>query len=266
MRLLLWGAALAALALAGCARQDPVRVVLAPGATRACTGEVQVTPEFVKDMPQLPPPQTNTLTQNFTATRVGGGYVFEQTGNTAIGNVTLRANVSENGEVLNAELTGNGLSPLTSGATSQDDINRLAMAAARNIPERIVVGRTIKVGDNLYPEALGQELAETMSATMALPPGFSINVDTDIPFKGARDIGGRSVLQFEGTMQVNGSGDQGGQQMTMALPSNITMSFDAETGLLRDTATDGVMTMTVDGERQAAMRLRQTMTCTISVG
>ncbi len=234
---------------------------LAAGAKRECTGEVLVTPLFMKGVPQLPAPQSNALIQNFTSSRVASGYLFEQSGNTQLGDVMLRANVSETGEVSSAELTGSGLGAFMNPS---GDTNRLAMTAARNVPERVVMGRTLKQGDDLYPAALAQELADTMGATMGLPPGFNLTVTTQIPYKGATDVGGRQVLLFEGVMQVNGNGDQGGQPVLMTMPTNVSMSFDAATGLLRETTTEGEMSMSLSGERQIAMRMRQSMTCTIT--
>ncbi|MEQ1617591.1 MAG: hypothetical protein ABL883_04510 [Terricaulis sp.] len=262
MRLLACCAALAALVVASCGNQgSDVQVTLAAGPKRECAGEVQITPVFMKDVPQAPPPQTNALTQNFTATKVADGYLFEQSGNSQMGDVMLRATVSDAGEVRTAELSGGGLGAFMN---PNGDTNRLAMVAARSIPERLVMGRTIKVGDELYPAALVQELTDTMSAQMGLPPGFSLTVTAQIPFKGAQAAEGRQVLVFEGAMQVNGNGDQGGQPVVMTMPTNVRYSFDAATGLLRETTTDGEMSMSLNGERQLAMRMRQTMSCTIS--
>lgn len=264
MRLLICCAALAASMVVGCAKQgSDVKVTLAAGAKRECTGEVLVTPLFMKNVPQVPPPQTNTLTQNFTSSRVAEGYLFEQAGNTQMGDVMLRATVSETGEVRNAELNGSGLGAFMNPG---GDTNRLAIVAARSVPERVVMGRTLKLGDELYPAALAQELTDTMGATMGLPPGFNLTVTTQIPFKGASNVEGRQVLLFEGVMQVNGNGDQGGQPVVMTMPTNVTMSFDGATGLLRDTTTEGEMSMSLNGERQIAMRMRQSMNCTITGG
>lgn len=262
MRLLICCAALAASIVAGCAKPD-VRVSLANGAKRECTGEVTVTPVFMKDVPQAPPAQTNALTQNFTATKVADGYLFEQSGNSQMGDVMLRATVSDTGEVRTAELNGGGLGAFMNPG---GDTNRLAMVAARSVPERAVMGRTLKLGDELYPAALMQELTDTMSAQMGLPPGFTLNVTAQIPYRGASAVEGRQVLLFQGVMNVNGTGDQGGQPVVMTMPTNVTFNFDGATGLLRDTTTEGEMSMSLNGERQLAMRMRQTMTCTISGG
>ncbi len=258
MRMALCLAALLAATLAACAQ--PTQVKLVAGAARDCTGETRMGIEFMKDAPQTPPLQTMAMTQSFTSSRVPEGYLFEQGGTTPMGEITLQATVSETGEVRSAQFSG--------GLFEQDpgEPNTFAMTAARAIPELLVMGRTLKQGDQLYSPEFTQLLVDAMRSSMGMPPSLQLAIETNIPFTGASDAGGRRVLNFAGSMTANGTDSQNGQQMVMAMPSELAMSFDAATGLMLSQSTNGLMSVTVDGERQMAMRMQQTMTCTVRAG
>jgi hypothetical protein len=254
--MMLCGAALLAATLAACAQ--PTQVTLVAGAARDCTGETRSGIEFMKDAPGAPPPpQTMAMTQSFTSSRVPEGYLFEQGGTTPMGEITLQATVSQAGEVRSAQFSG--------GLFAQDPTasSTFAMTAARAIPELLVMGRTLKQGDQLYSPEFTQLLVDAMRTSMGMPPTAQLAIETNIPFTGATEVGGRRVLNFAGSMTANGSDSQNGQQAVMAMPSEVAMSFDAATGLMLSQSTNGLMNLTVDGERQMAMRVQQSMTCTI---
>lgn len=259
MRMALFGMALLAATLAACAQ--PTQVKLVAGAARDCTGETRMGIEFMKDAPEAPAPQPVAMTQSFTSSRVPEGYLFEQGNSTPMGDITLRATVTEAGEVRSAEFSG-GLFSMQDPAAS----STFAMTAARAIPELLVMGRTLKQGDQLYSPEFTQLLVDAMKTSMGMPPTLQLAIETNIPFTGATEVGGRRVLNFAGSMTANGSDAQDGQQMVMAMPSEVAMSFDAATGLMLSQSTNGLMNITVDGERQMGMRMQQTMTCTVRAG
>jgi hypothetical protein len=260
--------ALAALAALSACNQGVVTATLAPGAARACTGQSQVIPIFLKDTPQLPPTQTEEMMQNFSAARApGGGWLFTQTGRSRMGEVTLTANVGDDGAVTSAQIGGAALSMVASPLADADAMNELAMSGARGIPERLLLGRTFKLGDDLFPPGLAQETAESMFAAMGMPPGVESEVAARLPLTAIADEDGRRVLRFTGNLTMNATGPaqgMGGQQMNLSLPAQMAVGFDAATGLMRDMSVNGEMTVNVDGQRAAVMRMQQTLACTIN--
>ncbi|MGD9815342.1 MAG: hypothetical protein AB7Q23_10785 [Hyphomonadaceae bacterium] len=238
------------------------RIPLEAGASRDCTGQMQVTVEYTVSDAGRGPPGVEPMTQSFTSTRGGGGYEFVQEGGTSMGPINLRASVRENGTVTEATLSGTGVAPMFS--TSPEDMNRLAVAAANSIPERMLLGRGFNVGDRYYTDAMIRELVDAMSRSMGIPPTFNLNVDaSDVKFAGLTSDSGAQAYVFRGTLHATGGGDFNGQNISLDYPAEVTVAYDPETGLMRSSSTDGVITTNLDGERQSAMRMQQTLTCTI---
>lgn len=235
------------------------RIPLEVGASRDCSGDVRVSVDFPEGGGA---PGAERMTQSFTATAAPGGYEFVQEGGTSMGPVSLRASVRENGTVASATLSGDGLGPMFS--TSPEDMSRLAVAAANSIPERMTLGRGFNVGDRYYTNAMIRELVEAMSRSMGIPETFNLDVDaSDVTFAGLTSEGGAQAYVFRGTLHATGGGAFNGQNITLDYPAEVMVAYDPETGLMRSSSTDGVITTSVEGERQSAMRMQQTLTCTI---
>lgn len=251
--------------LASCGDGGGVRMTLAPGASRACTGQVQITPTYLKDTSQLPPPQVLAMTETFSATRSAEGYLFTLGGGAEMGAMSMTANVAVDGTVISAQITG---TERFSSATP-DALNALAISTARNIPERQILGRDFKIGDDLYRPGDAQVLADAMFPAMGMPAGFELHVEGRLALTGVSEESGRRVVRFAGNIRMLASGPgtgMGGHRMAMQFPAQMSMRYDAATGLLRDSAASGEMTMNFDGQRYAVARMVQTTSCTITGG
>src|SRR5262249_42562639 len=151
------------------------------------------------------PPRTTTGVRTFKAQRDGDGYVFVQGGRTELGEISLTAHVTATGDVRDAAFSGAPVDDL------HTDLTALAVSGARDIPERIIVGRTFSVGDEYYAGEEGQRVLEALRTSMGFP--FPLSATIHQPFIGVVTEDGARVLKFEGDWTLSGSGEFRGVQM-----------------------------------------------------
>ncbi len=226
-------AAVVALAFVPFAAQAQTRVtpVLSTSMQRACQGETGQTTLFdATGRSPVNQPQIAADTRGFRATRAGDGYAFEQSAVAAHGETFLRANVAADGAVSNAVLSGSGFERAMTASTLPVDAAALANSLALEIPERLLVGRSFAVGDQLYPEALRSTLISQMTSALGVP--FPVGGTINIPFIGEQTQDGRRVYVFEGELQLQGEGQIQGAMVSVRVQSQAHIVHDAETGLV----------------------------------
>jgi hypothetical protein len=265
MRILISAAgamALAALVVPQAAAQS-ISPALSTTMQRVCQAQTTTTNVFDASGTLPTAPQTEGSTRTFYATRNGNDYRFVQGAQQASGNIELRANVAANGDVSWAEISGPGAAPIAA-QMAPADFSAMAQTLARDIPERLMVGRTFRPGEQLYPGDLGEQIIADLTRNFGLP--FPVTGNVDVPYIGeATSANGSRVWVWEGRMAMNGSGLVQGR-ITLGLNATFLMrvEHDVETALVRMTSMDGTVVVTANGQRTLETRTVDGFTCQIS--
>jgi hypothetical protein len=228
-------------------------------ASRMCTGETRV--RIVSNLLQpnsVGQEQASPMGETVSARRVGDQFEIRRSFSMPGGEAILIAHIRPDGTVIDADMSAN------MPGVGSDQIRHMSSLAARTLPERLVLGREFRPGDNLYADLDPQELVANIVGAMAVPPGFQFQFSGSLPFAGMIGDGAGRALNFAGDIRATGSGQANGHTMTMAFPARITMMIDAASGLMRSLLTEGTMEMKLDGVTQMQMHLRQDLTCTIT--
>lgn len=261
-----WISAAGAMALAALMAPQAAAQTISPALSttmqRVC--QAQTTTTNVYDVSGTLPtaPEVIGGTRSFRATRNDGGYAFVQGATQPGGDIELRANVSANGDVTWAEIGGPGAA-LVAAQMPPAALSEMARTLARDIPERLMVGRTFNPGQQLYPGSLGEQILSDLTRSFGLP--FPITGNVDVPFVGERaSADGSRVWLWEGRMALSGSGLVQGQ-VTLGLNATFAMrvEHDVETALVRMTSLDGVVIVTANGQRALESRTVDGFTCQI---
>lgn len=239
------------------------RVTLTSGASRNCTGEMRV-----RMVSQLGQPvadeqlQSEALNETLSVRMTGGHYEMRHNTTDREGQTLLIAHVRPDGTVVDATVSGR-LATMTGGG---DQLQRLAVLAARLLPERLLLGREVRPGDNLYVDADMQDVLAGLTGAIGLPADFQFEATGGMPFTGTTGDDAGRILNFTGPIRAQGGGAIGGQTMSFEFSGHATTRIDASTGLLRGSAMDGNMDLRVNGASQLVMHMRQSMTCIITSG
>jgi hypothetical protein len=262
--------ALIALAAAPAASAAAAQVTLSSGASRNCTGEMSFR---MASQPGQPPTngesQTEAMRETLSMRLTGGQYEIRHNATDPQGETLLIAHIRPDGIVADATLSGPMVATMSSNSAGSDQLRRLSMLAARMLPERLVMGREFRPGDNLYTEADTQDILAGLTGltgAMGLPPDFQMEATGGVPFTGATGDGAGRTLNFAGPISAQGSGDLGGQSMRFDFSGQASTVMDATTGLLRGSTMEGTMDIKVNGASQLVMHMRQSMTCIITSG
>jgi hypothetical protein len=226
-------AAVIALAFVPLSAKAETRIapVLSTSMQRACQGETGQTILFdATGRSPVNQPQVARDTRSFRAARAGNGYAFEQGAVTDYGETFLRVNVAADGAISDATLSGAGFERAVAESTLPVDVAALANSLAQEIPERLVVGRSFAVGDQLYPEDIRHTLVGQMTSALGMP--FPVSGAIDIPFIGEQTENDRRVYVFEGDLQLQGEGQLQGTTISVAVNSHARIVHDAETALI----------------------------------
>lgn len=254
--------ALAALAVPQAAAQT-ITPTLSTTMQRVCAAQTTTTNVFDASGTLPTAPSVVGSTRTFYATRSGDGYGFVQGAQQATGDITLRANVGANGDVSWAEISGPGAAPIAA-AMPPAEFTAMAQTLARDIPERLMVGRTFRPGEQLYPGDLGEQIIGELTRSFGLP--FPVTGNVDVPYIGeATSADGSRVWVWEGRMAMSGSGLVQGR-VTLGLNATFLMrvEHDVETALVRMTSMDGTVSVTANGQRTLETRTVDGFTCRIS--
>jgi hypothetical protein len=203
--------------------------------------------------------QTMPISEALSVRRTGDIYEMRRTSSMPGGQqLLLIAHIRPDGTVIDATMSGGA--PLIGASEAQ----RLSMLAARTLPERLVMGREFRPGDNLYADIEMQDLVAILMGALASPPGFQVQASGTLPFTGMSGDGANRVLNFSGQIEATGSGGTNGQNVVVRFPGQATITMDAASGLQRSETTEGTMSVKLNGVTQMEMHMRQTLTCTIT--
>ena len=140
-------AALALSALPTAVLAQEVRIPVSTTMERVCDGQRSM--EFTLDRTGAMPlnqPLTESYTSRVYLTASGSGYELVQISESAAGHLELRADLASDGSVIRASLDGSAVAT----AGPEVDIGALAKLFARDVYERLIVGRAFEVGDDYY--------------------------------------------------------------------------------------------------------------------
>lgn len=236
------------------AQTAPIQPVLSTTMQRSCVQEVKVLMQMdrgeVFSEPQLTTEQTNA---NLRVSRTATRWVFNLTSSTPDG-----------GTDLTFETTLDG-ARVTSARSSDPELNALPgfnLALADDVPERLLVGRTFRIGDPLYPEGIASTLLDRLLS--ATDMSFDVTSVFDIRYVGETTFRGRRTWRFAGPIEAQATTDVLGARLEMDIDSQGETLIDVATGLvLASTVTE-----TTFAEINGAPFRRQTkttvMTCDIS--
>lgn len=242
--------------------QTRVTPVLSTSLQRTCQGEVGQTTTFdATGRAPLNQPQVAADTRSFRATRAGDGYVFEQGAVLPHGETILRVNVAADGAISNAVLSGAGFERALAASAQPVDRAALAQSLALEIPERLIVGRSFAVGDQLYSEQLRQTLIGQMTAAMGVP--FPVTGVINVLYAGEQTEGGRRVYLFEGGLQIRGEGEIQATAVSVGLDSQVRLLYDAETGLIVNYDTTQQLELNANGQPLTRNQSHDRYTCQI---
>lgn len=254
--------ALAAFAVPDAAAQT-VSPVLSTSMQRTCQAQTTTTNLFDASGTLSRTPEVVASTRSFYATQNGDGYNFVQGAIQPAGDITLRASVAANGDVTWAEISGPGAAPVAAAMTP-DQFAAMSRTLARDIPERLMVGRTFRAGDQLYPPGLGEQIIGDLTRSFGLP--FPVSGTVDVPFVGERaSADGSRVWVWEGRMFMSGSGIVQ-SNVTLGLEAVFLMrvEHDVATALVRLTSLDGTVSVTANGNSMLQSRTVDGFTCQIA--
>lgn len=228
-------------------------------ASRNCTGETRV--RVVRNVLQpasVGQEQTVAMDETLSVRRIGDQFEMRRSNSIPGGQALLIAHIRPDGSVIDANMSGS--LPIV----RDDGLQRMSTLAARTLPERLLLGRDLHPGDNLYADIDPQDVVASMTGAMGLPPGFEFQLTGGVLYAGMTGDGADRSLNFAGQLQATGSGQVGGRTLTLTFPAQVTMIIDAASGMMRSTVTEGTMEMKLDGVTQTEMHLRQNLTCTIT--
>jgi hypothetical protein len=207
-------------------------------------------------------PRTSHNTRSFRAQREGDGYLFIQGAVTPDGkHIELRAHVSSSGQVSNPVMSGDAVD----AARAQNpniDFATLAAASARDIPERLIVGRTFAQGDEYYPPDVSREVVDGLTRSLGFP--FPLTANIHLPLGGESAEDGGRVLTWEGDMTLSGSGQTNGSQLGVNVLFHYVAVHDEATGLIRRTTSHSVIVFTQDGQRAREVHRDDDYVCRIT--
>jgi hypothetical protein len=173
------------------------------------------------------------------------------------------ATVSPDGEVLEARLVGSLVDAMQAQSPVPLDVTGLAAALARDIPERLVIGRTFNVGEPFYNPATAEAIVDQLAASMGAP--FPLESVVDVTFLGAETIAsGSSVYAFGGAIRLQGQGQTPNGLVALSADFNFRLTFDQATSLVLTSDNDGLIQVTVNGRPASTMAMRDGYTCEIS--
>lgn len=256
MRILLAAAVVVSVLAASSAfAQERATLPLSTSVQRTCPAEVTVTPASGQ-------PSIEASIRTFRAETRPGGYELIQGAQQLSGNVELRVIVDQQGQVQSADLIGPGIDAMRA-ANPTVDVRGIAMTTARDIPERMVMNRAFAVGDQYYPPGLGEQVVSDLTSAFGLP--FPVTGSLDIPLRSiAANSQGARLLTFEGTMVLGGSGVVQGANFALEGRYVVRIVHDTETGLVRESLLDGVVTLVRDGTRIMETRAVERYSCNLT--
>ena len=205
-------------------------------------------------------PTIERQTRTLRITRAGSGYRFEQNVEAPLGDVVLRFNVAANGAPSGATLSGSSIDAYAAAAP-EIDLSELAAAFADDVPERLLIGRTLAVGDTYYPVELQRSLVGRMTTGMGLP--FPVDGSIDIRYRGEVMRGGRRAWRFTGEMTMQGAGTLSGLPVTIAQTTQTEVLHDAETALVLAFNADAETRLDMNGQPFQVSRNTDKYTCAI---
>lgn len=221
-----------------------------PDAQRTCTQELRRTPVSGGGASE-----THSWTETVTFTRIPRGYELVLVRRNEMDHDILRATLGEDGAVRAARLSGPGWDP-------DIDNSSIAFGRAGVLPERVVMGRSFRIGDALYTaDMLRGDLRIIAHLETGLPTLLALQAESDVRFDGRIPHEGGQALQFAGTMRFTGSLPRADASTQADYPADVVMLFDDATGLLLESRSSGVMTVQNLG---IAQRIEQTLDCTIT--
>lgn len=254
--------ALAALAMAPVASAAAAPVVLAPEASRNCTGEMSIRMVDGQGQPvSTGVAEAGALREILSVRLEGGQYELRHEVTDPAGQTLLITRIRPDGTVIDATVSGTGAAEMTG-----DQLRQLAMLLARGLPERLVAGRTFGPGDNLYSDADTQAMLGALSGALGLPADIQMESAGNMPFTGAAGEGAGRTLTFAGPATLRGRGTIGGQMMEVEVSGEGTTVIDATTGLLRSSTMEANIGFKAGGVAQLGMHMRMSLTCIISAG
>lgn len=157
------------LAMAPASGAAAAGVTPASGASRTCTGETRVrVVSSLLEPTAVGQEQASPMSEALSVRRTGDSYEIRRTNSMPErGPMLLIAHIRPDGTVIDAILSG--------GAPSMDAsaLQRLSMLAARTLPERLMLGREFRSGDNLYADIETQDVVASMMGQCPCRPGFS---------------------------------------------------------------------------------------------
>lgn len=205
-------------------------------------------------------PSVARQTRGLRVLRDRNGLVFEQTATDDWGDTLLRFVITPTGAVSGAELSGSAMDAYAA-ATPDADLPGLAAALAEDVPERLMVGRTLSVGDSYYPESLRRSLIGRVISGMGLP--FAVNGSLDIFYRGEVVHEGRRAWRFTGQMAISGAGTIDGRPVAIAQAMDVEILHDAETALVLSYSTKADTRVDLDGRPTRRVRNTEAYTCRI---
>lgn len=203
-------------------------------------------------------PTIENQTRVLRVTRIPGGYLFEQTVNAPGGDTLLRFNVTPNGAASDAALSGSAIDAYAVAAP-QIDLSVLAAALSEDVPERLLIGRSLAVGDSYYPADLQRSLMGRMTTSLGLP--FPVDGFIDIRYRGEVTHAGRRTWRFTGPMTVQGAGNLNGQPISIAQTTQNEVFHDVETGLVLSFRAEAETRLNLDGQPFQAARNTDAYQC-----
>lgn len=202
-----------------------------------------------------------TDTRGLRATRVGNGYLFEQTVDTGDGDTLLRFTASPGGVVSDATLSGSNVDAWLA-ESPEVDLGAMALAYADDVAERLLMGRSFAVGDALYPARLQRELLTRMTAAQGLP--FELGGSFDVLYRGETVQNGRRVWRFAGPATFAGDGQINGLPAEITLRLETETLHDVETGLVVSSETRTDVRLDLVGETFVVSRMQEEYSCRIT--
>lgn len=237
-------------------------VTLSPGASRNCTGTMNLRTVDAQGRP-IPTgmPETAAITETLSIRLTDGLYELRHNATDPEGQTLMIARIRPDGRVIDATVSGAGAAGVTG-----DQLRQLAMLGARALPERLAAGREFRPGDSLYSEAETQAMLGGLTSALGLSADMQMEATSSMPLTGTAGEGAGKTLNFAGPATVRARGTIGGQMMEIEISGQGTTSIDATTGLLRASSMEGRMDFKADGVSQMVMHMRQTLTCIITAG
>ena len=257
-----WGAALTAAAslVAGEVSAQAAVSSAMRGGERTCTARTRVDTTFDADAATLPPPEvTNDLRALTLTPRADGGFDIEQRSGEGDALVVLKIRTDGRGETVAAEIGGPGMEGVEADMGAMDR-DALARAAAVDVPERLLIGRSFRPGDPYYPPGAADAVIAGLARSFGLPEGTDFTADMRSSFEGVSTVNGRTVMTWSGVMTMKVRlGDVSGDARF-----EYRMVHDQETGLVIEAFNDGVLDFSQGGRRAKGMRIMDAYGCRIT--